>query len=208
VSVCTQIIKYFSSQRADVNELERSLDSFLQSIGGPTANPFAAVDPGRRFAMPPQALKAETSPPPFSSVGPSRNTTYTPAGVGLDYSKNNTVPTSPEYDVDIQLPTPRNDEYEEDEDFFNQDAFQPIQTTPIKMQPAVVDLSQYLDISRCQAINDLSPSPFEAFLGGSERLVSGKGIGKLSLFYAMSQSVAVSFREKLYIAISNLLHTK
>jgi len=58
------------------------------------------------------------------------------------------------------------------------------------------DISDYLDRRNCRVINDLVPSSLQEFLEGN-KLVSGKGVGKLMLMYAFTEKMVIqSFKIK------------
>ncbi|CAL8144942.1 unnamed protein product [Orchesella dallaii] len=61
---------------------------------------------------------------------------------------------------------------------------------PMSHAVKMSDVSQFLNKQQCRCINDLVPTPFQAFLDG-KKLVSGKGLGRMILVYA--------FREKMVI---------
>jgi len=54
------------------------------------------------------------------------------------------------------------------------------------------DVSAFLNKAQCRCINDLVPTPFQAFLDG-KKLVSGKGLGRMILVYAFREKMVVSF---------------
>lgn len=55
----------------------------------------------------------------------------------------------------------------------------------------MMDVAQYLNKSQCRCINDLAPTPFQAFLDG-KRLISGKGVGRLILVYAFKEKMVIT----------------
>ncbi|ODM90241.1 Thioredoxin-like protein 1 [Orchesella cincta] len=72
---------------------------------------------------------------------------------------------------------------------FQQGGFNP-PVAPLPHSFKMTDVSQFLNKQQCRCINDLIPTPFQAFLDG-KKLVSGKGLGRMILVYA--------FREKMVI---------
>ncbi len=59
-----------------------------------------------------------------------------------------------------------------------------------QVPPKMTDISEYLDRRNCQVVNDLLPSSLQEFLEGN-RLVSGKGIGRLLLVYTFTEKMVV-----------------
>lgn len=57
--------------------------------------------------------------------------------------------------------------------------------------PKMGDISDYLDRKNCRVVNDLLPTPFSGFLEGN-KLVSGRGMGRLLLVYSFTEKMMVS----------------
>lgn len=55
----------------------------------------------------------------------------------------------------------------------------------------MADVTPYLDKPHCRCINDLVPTPFQAFLEG-KKLVSGKGVGRMILVYAFTEKMNIA----------------
>jgi len=54
----------------------------------------------------------------------------------------------------------------------------------------LMDLNHYLDRRNCRVLNDLVPTAFQGFLEGN-KLVSGKGVGRMLLIYAFSEKMMI-----------------
>jgi len=54
----------------------------------------------------------------------------------------------------------------------------------------LTDLNHYLDRRNCRVLNDLVPTAFQGFLEG-DKLVSGKGVGRMLLIYAFSEKMMI-----------------
>jgi len=63
-------------------------------------------------------------------------------------------------------------------------------TSMIIPNKQLTDLNSYLDRRNCRVLNDLVPTAFQGFLEGN-KLVSGKGVGRMLLVYAFSEKMMI-----------------